>query len=78
MTEIRARAPGKLILCGEYAVLGGAPGVAVAVEPFAFAGLVTADGGRLVVPGTTVSTAVSRSMCRAKCCGMAITRTRAR
>src|SRR6185436_12007467 len=32
-----ARAPGKAILCGEYAVLHGAPAVATAIDRFALA-----------------------------------------
>lgn len=32
MSALRVRAPGKAILCGEYAVLHGAPGIAVAVD----------------------------------------------
>lgn len=32
MTAIRATAPGKVVLSGEYAVLGGAPAVAMAVD----------------------------------------------
>ena len=52
--KVTVSAPGKLVLTGEYAVLDGAPGVAVAVEPLASASIVAADAGRLVVPGTGV------------------------
>jgi phosphomevalonate kinase len=51
MTE--ARAPGKLILCGEYAVLCGAPAIAVAVDVHARAWLSSSgDACRLSIAGS--------------------------
>jgi phosphomevalonate kinase len=44
---VRARAPGKLIVAGEYAVLAGAPGIAIAVPPFAEATLARCAESRL-------------------------------
>lgn len=38
MSALRTVAPGKAILCGEYAVLHGAPAISVAVDRFARAG----------------------------------------
>ncbi len=51
---IEARAPGKLVIIGEYAVLHGAPGIAVAVDACALATLETRPGqdSELVVPDT--------------------------
>lgn len=49
MTE--ATAPGKLVLCGEYAVLDGGPGIAVAVDARARARVEAAATGRLTVAG---------------------------
>lgn len=51
---IEARAPGKLVIVGEYAVLEGAPGLAVAVDVRAEARIRTAPGSRnqLVIPDT--------------------------
>jgi phosphomevalonate kinase len=49
---IEAHAPGKLVLCGEYAVLGGAPAIAVAMPARARARVAPADGdSRLFVTG---------------------------
>ncbi len=51
---IEARAPGKLVIVGEYAVLYGAPGIAVAVDACALATLEARPGehSELVVPDT--------------------------
>ncbi|MCL4791863.1 MAG: hypothetical protein KJ040_07405 [Gammaproteobacteria bacterium] len=53
-TAIEARAPGKLVIVGEYAVLHGAPGIAVAVEAQARARLTVRPGpdSELLVPDT--------------------------
>lgn len=49
---IEATAPGKLVLAGEYAVLEGAPGLAVAVDVRARARIEPSSAGsRLAVPG---------------------------
>lgn len=48
---IEAHAPGKLLVCGEYAVLHGAPAIAVAVNVRARASVAPAAECRLVVPG---------------------------
>ena len=52
--QIEARAPGKLVVAGEYAVLNGAPGIAVAVAAQAIARVRPLAGGtsRLVLPDT--------------------------
>lgn len=47
---ITADAPGKLVVVGEYAVLAGAPGIAVAVDARAEAGLSPAGSSCLVIP----------------------------
>jgi phosphomevalonate kinase len=47
---ITADAPGKLVLIGEYAVLAGAPGIAVAVDARAGASLSPAGSSCLVIP----------------------------
>lgn len=47
---ITADAPGKLVVIGEYAVLAGAPGIAVAVDARAGAQLVPAGSSCLVIP----------------------------
>ena len=51
---IEARAPGKLVIVGEYAVLHGAPGIAVAVDVPARARLQSRPGpdSELVIPDT--------------------------
>ncbi|GIK35503.1 MAG: hypothetical protein AMXMBFR45_05700 [Gammaproteobacteria bacterium] len=47
-----AAAPGKLVICGEYAVLAGAPAIAIAVDVRARARVVASDGAcRLDIPG---------------------------
>ncbi len=46
-----AIAPGKLVICGEYAVLEGAPAIAVAVDVAARARVSAADACRLGVAG---------------------------
>lgn len=53
-TLIEAQAPGKLVIAGEYAVLEGAPGLAVAVDVRASARItsVAGPGNQLVVPDT--------------------------
>lgn len=49
MAEIRASAPGKLVLLGDYAVLEGAPGLAVAVDRRARVRLVPRSDARVTV-----------------------------
>lgn len=51
---IEAQAPGKLVVVGEYAVLEGAPGLAVAVDVRAEARIrsVPGSGNQLVIPDT--------------------------
>ncbi|MEO8444135.1 MAG: hypothetical protein ABI567_03905 [Gammaproteobacteria bacterium] len=51
---IEAHAPGKLVIAGEYAVLEGAPGLAVAVDVRAEARITTlpGSGNQLVIPDT--------------------------
>jgi len=51
---IEAQAPGKLVICGEYAVLEGAPGLAVAVDVRAEARIrpVPGSGNQLLIPDT--------------------------
>lgn len=58
---IEAHAPGKLVLCGEYAVLGGAPAIAVAMPVRARARVAVAedDSGLLVTGGARWSFAWS-------------------
>jgi phosphomevalonate kinase len=53
-TLIEAQAPGKLILAGEYAVLDGAPGLAVAVDVRAEARItsIPGPGNQLTIPDT--------------------------
>jgi phosphomevalonate kinase len=53
-TLIEAEAPGKLVIAGEYAVLEGAPGLAVAVDVRAEARIQTLPGrgNQLVIPDT--------------------------
>lgn len=53
-TLIEAQAPGKLVIAGEYAVLAGAPGLAVAVDVRAEARVtaVAGTGNELVIPDT--------------------------
>ena len=53
MTRISASAPGKLVLCGEYAVLDGAPAVCMAVNRRAKVKITTFDGAwhRVSAPG---------------------------
>ena len=53
-TLIEAQAPGKLVIVGEYAVLEGAPGLAVAVDVRAEARITSlpGSGNRLVIPDT--------------------------
>ncbi|MDH3305214.1 MAG: hypothetical protein OEM92_08415, partial [Gammaproteobacteria bacterium] len=48
-----ASAPGKLVLCGEYAVLDGAPAVCMAVDRRATVTVTDADGRwhRVSAPG---------------------------
>ena len=47
MTALIASAPGKVVLCGEYAVLDGAPAISMAVNRRALVTLipVSGDGG---------------------------------
>lgn len=49
MTTVFASAPGKLVLLGEYAVLEGAPALAIAVDRRAHVRVGTRTDGRLVV-----------------------------
>lgn len=51
---IEARAPGKLVIVGEYAVLHGAPGISVAVDVCALARLelITGLGSELCISGS--------------------------
>lgn len=49
---IEAHAPGKLVIVGEYAVLEGAPGLAVAVDVRATARIQTSAINQLVIPDT--------------------------
>jgi len=53
-TLIEAQAPGKLVIVGEYAVLEGAPGLAVAVDVRAQARITSlaGSGNQLVIPDT--------------------------
>ena len=53
MTRVSASAPGKLVLCGEYAVLDGAPAVCMAVNRRAKVKVTTFDSGwhRVSAPG---------------------------
>jgi phosphomevalonate kinase len=53
-TLIEAQAPGKLVIVGEYAVLEGAPGLAVAVDVRAEARITSlaGSGNQLVIPDT--------------------------
>ena len=55
MTAVIASAPGKVVLCGEYAVLDGAPAVAMAVDRRAQVTVTPCDGGchRVSAPGHT-------------------------
>jgi len=46
MTTVTASAPGKVVLCGEYAVLDGAPAVAMAVDRRAVARVTCPGPGR--------------------------------
>ena len=69
MTGVSASAPGKLVLCGEYAVLDGAPAVCMAVNRRAKVKVTNFDGeshrvsapgyssieGRFVIDGSTVA-----------------------
>jgi len=61
MIEARASAPGKLVLLGDYAVLEGAPALAVAVDRRATARVVPMAGGRFTIdaPDLGVSAAVA-------------------
>lgn len=54
---IEAQAPGKLVIVGEYAVLEGAPGLAVAVDVRAEARIrpIPGSGNQLVLPDTAES-----------------------
>jgi phosphomevalonate kinase len=49
VTKTIASAPGKIVLCGEYAVLDGAPAICLAVDRYARAEVSPADGGSLMV-----------------------------
>ena len=51
MTALVASAPGKLVVCGEYAVLDGAPAVALAVDRRAVVCAEAADRWSVVAPG---------------------------
>lgn len=53
-TLVEARAPGKLVIVGEYAVLEGAPGLAVAVDVQAQARIASlpGSGNQLLIPDT--------------------------
>lgn len=51
MTAIRATAPGKVVLAGEYAVLGGAPAVAMAVDRRAYVTIRPGEGDSLSSSG---------------------------
>ncbi len=55
MTAVLASAPGKVVLCGEYAVLDGAPAVAMAVDRRAQVTMKQFDGDwhRVSAPGHT-------------------------
>ena len=57
--RIHAAAPGKLVLCGEYAVLEGAPALVLAVDAHARVSLEDADDGafRIVAPDVGVANA---------------------
>ncbi len=55
--NVRARAPGKLVLLGEYAVLEGAPGLVIAVDRHARARLDDTDGVGLRIDASPVLTA---------------------
>jgi len=62
MTTIRASAPGKVVLCGEYAVLDGAPAIAMAVNRRAEVTVATAIGDdssiRMNGPGEPTDTSL--------------------
>ena len=49
MTTVTANAPGKVVLCGEYAVLDGAPAVSMAVDRRAIAQVSTIDADEHVL-----------------------------
>ena len=49
MTEFYASAPGKLVVCGEYAVLAGAAAICAAIDRRALVTVREADGNRHVV-----------------------------
>ena len=51
MTELVASAPGKLVVCGEYAVLDGAAAVAVAVDRRAVVRVQAAERWSVTAPG---------------------------
>ncbi len=62
MTTIQASAPGKVVLSGEYAVLDGAPAIAMAVNRRAEVTIATADGDdariRMNGPGKKADTSL--------------------
>ncbi|MGI9199931.1 MAG: mevalonate kinase family protein [Woeseiaceae bacterium] len=49
MTRVTASAPGKVIVCGEYAVLDGAPAICMAVDRRARVSIVAVDASRHTV-----------------------------
>jgi len=51
MRQVVASAPGKLVLCGEYAVLDGAPGISAALDQRATVTMAAADRWSVVCPG---------------------------
>ena len=51
MRQVVASAPGKLVLCGEYAVLDGAPGISAALDRRAVVSMTAADRWSVVCPG---------------------------
>lgn len=56
MTAVRASAPGKLFLLGEYAVLGGAPALLTAVEQRVVVAATEAKAWRLTATGLSIGT----------------------
>ena len=51
MKQVVASAPGKLVICGEYAVLDGAPGISAALDRRAAVSMAAADSWSVVCPG---------------------------
>ncbi len=56
MTVVMASAPGKVVLCGEYAVLDGAPAVCMAIDRRAMVTVTNIDGDyhRVSTPGNSM------------------------